>query len=172
IRAGNVLGSNGSVVPHFIDQIKAFNKVTITDADMTRYFLTLPEAIRLLFKAAESSLGGETFVMKMPSCKILDMAKVLIKAYGDDHTEIEFSGARPGEKLDEVLVSRYESDHSYYFDDNYFLILPTLKINGLHDYYDKSKKLQKVSFKEYSSRDTLLNEEQIRDMLIKGGFLV
>lgn len=171
IRAGNVLGSNGSVVPHFIDQIKAFNKVTITDADMTRYFLTLPEAIQLLFKAAESSLGGETFVMKMPSCKIVDMAKVLIKAYGDDRTKIEFSGARPGEKLDEVLVSRYESDHSYYFDDNYFLILPTLKIDGLHDYYDRSKKLQKVSFKEYSSRDTLLNEEQIRDMLIKGGFL-
>lgn len=172
IRAGNVLGSNGSVVPHFIDQIKAFNKVTITDADMTRYFLTLPEAIQLLFKAAESSLGGETFVMKMPSCKIMDMAKVLITAYGDDSTKIEFSGVRPGEKLDEVLVSRYESDHSYYYDDNYFLILPTLKIDGLNDYYDKSKNLRKVNFKEYTSRDTLLNEEQIRTMLIKGGFLV
>jgi len=171
IRAGNVLGSNGSVVPYFIDQIKTFNKVTITDADMTRYFLTLPEAIQLLFKAAESSVGGETFVMKMPSCKIVDMAKVLMKAYGDDRTKMEFLGSRPGEKLDEVLVSRYESDHSYYYDDNYFLILPTLKIDGLSEYYDKSKKLQKVSFKEYTSRDTLLNEEQIRTMLVKGGFI-
>lgn len=171
IRAGNVLGSNGSVVPHFIDQIKEFNKVTITDADMTRYFLTLPEAIQLLFKAAENSVGGETFVMKMPSCRIMDIAKVLIKAYGDDSTKMEFSGSRPGEKLDEVLVSRYESDHSYYYDENYFLILPTLNIDGLNEYYDKSKKLRKVSFKEYTSRDTLLNEEQIRTMLVKGGFI-
>ena len=171
IRAGNVLGSNGSVVPHFIDQIKTFNKVTITDADMTRYFLTLPEAIQLLFKAAESSIGGETFVMKMPSCKIMDIAKVLMKAYGDDSTKMEFSGSRPGEKLDEVLVSRYESDHSYYYDENYFLILPTLNIDGLSEYYDKSKKLRKVSFKEYTSRDTLLDEEQIRTMLVKGGFI-
>jgi len=99
------------------------------------------------------------------------MAKVLMKAYGDDRTKMEFLGSRPGEKLDEVLVSRYESDHSYYYDDNYFLILPTLKIDGLSEYYDKSKKLQKVSFKEYTSRDTLLNEEQIRTMLVKGGFI-
>lgn len=171
VRAGNVLGSNGSVVPHFINQIKASNKVTITDAGMTRYFLTLPEAIQLLFKAAESSFGGETFVMKMPSCRIVDMAKVLIEAYGDGSTKIEFCGSRPGEKLDEVLVSRYESDHSYYFDENYFLILPTLKIDGLNEYYGKHKKLRKVSFKEYTSKDTLLDEDQIKAMLIKGGFI-
>jgi len=172
IRAGNVLGSNGSVVPYFIDQIKTFNKVMITDANMTRYFLTLPEAIQLLFKAAESSIGGETFVMKMPSCKITDMATVLIEAYGNADTKMEFSGSRPGEKLDEVLVSRYESDHSYSYDENYFLILPTLNIDGLNAYYEQGKKLQKVSFKEYTSRDTLLDEEQIRTMLIKGGFMI
>lgn len=171
IRAGNVLGSNGSVVPHFIDQIKTFHKVTITDAHMTRYFLTLPEAIQLLFKAAESSFGGETFVMKMPSCKIVDLAKVLMEAYGDDRTKMEFSGARPGEKLNEVLVSRYESVHSYYYDEDYFLILPTLKIDGLNEYYDPSEKLRKVNFLEYTSKDALMDEEQIKTMLVKGGFI-
>ena len=67
IRGGNVMGSNGSVIPYFIEQIKAGGPITITDLQMTRFFLTLEEAIMLLFKAAETSIGGETFVMNMPA---------------------------------------------------------------------------------------------------------
>ncbi|MCK4528464.1 polysaccharide biosynthesis protein, partial [candidate division WOR-3 bacterium] len=76
VRGGNVLGSNGSVVPLFIDQIKRFNEITVTDGSMTRFFLTLSEAIKLLFQAVENSVGGETYIMNMPAFFISDLAKV------------------------------------------------------------------------------------------------
>lgn len=171
IRAGNVLGTNGSVVPYFIDQIKKYNKITITDEKMTRFFLTLPEAIQLLFKAVENSYGGETFVMKMPSCRITDMAKVLISEYGNESTEIQVTGTRPGEKLNEVLLSQYESENAFYYDEDYLLILPTLKIKGLHEHHDHCKSLKKVDFKEYSSGDVLMDCSQIKTLLKKGRFI-
>lgn len=170
IRAGNVLGSNGSVVPFFIEQIKKYNRIPLTSTEMTRFFLTLPDAINLLFKAAEKSLGGETFVMKMPSCRISDLAKVLIDEFGRDDTTLELTGIRPGEKMDEVLLSQYESCNAYLYDDHYFLILPVLKINRLKEYYDVQE-LEKVSFKEYTSRGELMDAAAIRNILIKGGFL-
>ena len=171
IRAGNVLGSNGSVVPLFISQIKKFNTIRITNTEMTRYFFTLSQAIQLLFKAAEKSFGGETFVMKMPSCKIIELAKVLIEVYGNENTKVEIIGQRPGEKIDEVLLSRYESGNAYYYDKNYFLILPSLKVEGLIEHYGNYRDMKKVNFKEYTSRDELMNCNQIKAMLKKGGFI-
>ncbi len=82
IRAGNVLGSNGSVVSFFINLIQTTKEITITDSRMTRYFITLTEAITLLFKAAEASYGGEIFVMRMPAYRIMDVAEVLIEDSG------------------------------------------------------------------------------------------
>ena len=122
IRGGNVLGTAGSVVSFWIDQIKRFNKITITDKKMTRYFLTLPEAIKLLFVAMKSNINGALFVMKMPSCKIIDLAKVMIEHYGNKDTKIKEIGIRPGEKIDEVLVSKHESPYTYKYGDNYYLI--------------------------------------------------
>lgn len=170
IRGGNVLGTNGSVVPYFIDMIKRFNKVTITDLRMTRYFITLEEAIGLLFKASEQSIGGETFVMQMPSYRISDLANVLIEIFGDNETQIEVIGSRPGEKIDEVLVSKYESSHTYEFGDNYYLILPLYPINSLSEHYEKQN-LNKVTFEEYSSATNVMDKTEIRMLLEKGGFL-
>lgn len=170
IRAGNVLGSNGSVVPLFIEQIRKFNKITITDTEMTRFFLTLPEAIQLLFKAAEVSFGGETFVVKMPSCRIVELAQILIEIFGGEMTGTVITGLRPGEKINEVLLSYYETGNSYYYDDNYFLILPMLDIQGLKEHYGNIP-LRKVDFSEYSSRDNLMGREQIIEVLKKGGFI-
>lgn len=171
IRAGNVLGSNGSVVPFFIDQIKRNNKVTITSQEMTRYFITLKEAIGLLFEAAEKSVGGEIFVMKMQACKIMDLAKVLIKALGNEMTTIEEVGIRPGEKLDEVLVSEYEARHTYSYNSKYYLIAPTLLIESIRENYKDFSKFQKVTFNRYSSRDELMNEQEIYQMLKEGLFI-
>ena len=117
IRGGNVMGSNGSVIPYFIEQIKSGGPVTITDLNMTRFFLTLEEAITLLFKAAEDSVGGETFVMNMPACYIRDIADVLMETYGQ--VELKEIGSKPGEKLDEMLISKHEAQLSYYYDKNY-----------------------------------------------------
>src|SRR5690606_11078278 len=77
VRGGNVLGTNGSVIHIFMNQIKHKREIGITDANMTRFFLTLEDAIKLLFKASEEALGGEIFVMVMPACRIIDLADVL-----------------------------------------------------------------------------------------------
>lgn len=168
IRGGNVLGSNGSVVPFFIDQIKNHNKVTITDETMTRYFLTLSEAISLLFEASEKSVGGETYVMNMPSFYIKDLAKVLVNHYGNSTTKIETIGIREGEKIDELLISEHESKNSYKYSDDYYVILPELKINRNYSHIDETKK---VNFKSFSSADNIKDEVYLYEMLMKGGFL-
>ncbi len=168
IRGGNVLGSNGSVVPYFINQIKTENKVTITDRTMTRFFLTLSEAISILFQAAEFSVGGETYVMNMPSFYISDLAKVLVKFYGNENTKIEEIGIREGEKIDEVLVSEHESKLTYVFNNDYYVILPEIKIYRDYSHIDKSKK---VNFKTFSSADNIKDEEYLFKLLMKGNFL-
>jgi len=169
IRGGNVLGSNGSVVPLFIDQIKQFNKITVTDADMTRFFLTLPEAITLLFQATENSVGGETFVMNMPRFYIGDLAKVLINHYGNGHTSIDIIGLREGEKKHEVLISEHESHRAHVFNEDYYIMLPELDMG--RDYSHLSSK-PKVLFDSFSSSDDVQSQEYLTRLLNNGGFLV
>jgi FlaA1/EpsC-like NDP-sugar epimerase len=166
IRGGNVMGSNGSVIPFFIEQIKNGGPITITDLRMTRFFLTLEEAIELLFKASEDSIGGETFVMKMPSCYISQIAEILMKQYGS--AELKEIGGRPGEKLDEMLISKHESPLSYCYDENYYVILPTGASSMLVEKYSQ---LEKVSFQEYSSKTFSMTNQEIIEMLKKGNFL-
>jgi len=168
IRGGNVLGSNGSVVPYFIDQIKKFNKVSITDHRMTRFFLTLSEAIELLFQAVEYSVGGETYVMSMPSFYIRDLAQVLVNYYGNDTTQIEEVGIREGEKIDEELISEYESNNTYFFNKDYFVILPSIKINKDYSHINKSNK---VEFKTFSSADYPKKQDYLYKLLERGEFL-
>lgn len=166
IRGGNVMGSNGSVIPYFIEQIKSGGPVTITDREMTRFFLTLEEAIKLLFKAAEHSIGGETFVMNMPACYIRDIAEVLMEQYGQ--VKVVEMGSKPGEKLDEMLISKHEALQSYCYDDSYYVILPTNASFELLDHYNL---LPKFHHEEFSSRTKLMNREEIKQMLIKGKFI-
>jgi len=170
IRGGNVLGTNGSVIPFWIDQIKKQNKITITDIQMTRYFITLKDAIHLLFKASEKSIGGEIFVMQMPACNIKDLGEVLIEYYGNEETEIIEIGRRLGEKIDELLISQHEAFNTFEYEDNYYLILPPFEVNGLSQYYKKFN-LKKVNFVEYSSKTYLMKKDQIKELLIKGGYL-
>ena len=166
IRGGNVMGSNGSVIPYFVEQIKAGGPVTITDLNMTRFFLTLEEAITLLFKAAEDSIGGETFVMNMPACYIKDVASVLMKHYGQ--VAVKEIGSKPGEKLDEMLISKHEAPLSYYYDQNYFVILPVKRTPELEAKYSS---LTKYDREEFSSRTFIMNHNEIKQMLTKGKFL-
>ena len=169
VRGGNVLSSNGSVVPLFIDQIKRFNEITVTDGSMTRFFLTLPEAIALLFQAIENSTGGETYVMNMPSFYISDLAEVLIEHYGNSNTSIKEIGMREGEKADEVLISEHEVYRSYVFNDNYYVILPELSINRDYKYL---KRAEKVGFDNFSSKNAIKDKDYLINLLDKGGFLV
>ena len=169
IRGGNVLGSNGSVVPLFIEQIKSKNRITVTDGSMTRYFLTLPQAIHLLFQAAEESVGGETYVMNMPSFYISDVAKVLIDHYGDSDTTIREIGIREGEKADEELISTHEAKRSYKFNKDYYVILPDINIDRDYSYV---KGLDKFIGHSFSSADNIKSIKYLKELLNMGGFLV
>lgn len=166
VRGGNVMGSNGSVIPYFIEQIKAGGPITITDRRMTRFFLTLEEAIELLFKAAIASLGGETFVMNMPACSIVDVAEALMDHYG--RVEVVETGMRPGEKLDEMLVSKHEAALSYCYDQNYFVIVPPKEPVGLKKLYSTQAAFP---YEEFSSRTKEMSQQELIAMLRKGGFL-
>jgi len=168
IRGGNVLGTNGSVIHVFKKQIQEKGKVGITDLDMTRFFLTLEDAIKLVFKATFESLGGEIFVMKMPTCKIIDLAYVLIDASNKENVDIEILGIRPGEKIHELLLSEYESTTTIAYDEEYFVILPPIHIPGLKEHYANFRPVNLVN---YNSSKELMTKEEIKEMLEKGRFI-
>jgi len=168
VRGGNVLGTSGSVVPLFKKQIKKSSQVGITDANMTRFFLTIEDAVGLLFKAVYQGRGGEIFVMKMPACKITDLAEVLIEDSKKENVKLTEIGIRPGEKLSEMLLSEVESKTSISFDQNYFVVLPTMPIEGLQEYYAS---YPLVDVKSFSSQQDLLAKHEVKQMLLKGGFL-
>lgn len=165
VRAGNVLGSNGSVVPYFIEQIKKQNKITITNPRMTRFFLTLSEAINLLFQATENAQRGEIWVTKMPSYSISSLALALKRKYGKENTDLMVIGAKAGEKVHEVLISETEAKRAYIENDNFYFIMSDL----IHKYDNMCKK--RVDFETYhSNQSPTINVNMCQEMLAKAGY--
>ncbi len=118
VRYGNVVGSRGSVIPIFLNQ-RQNGKLTITDTRMTRFWLTLEQGVRFVIRCIEQMHGGEVFVPKIPSTRIVDLAKVIAP-----QAELQVVGIRPGEKLHEVLIHEDEARTTVELEDM-FVVLPT-----------------------------------------------
>jgi UDP-N-acetylglucosamine 4,6-dehydratase len=118
VRYGNVVGSRGSVIPIFIQQ-RRNGKLTLTDERMTRFWLTLEQGVRFVIRCAEQMVGGEVFVPKIPSTRIIDLARVIAPG-----SAVEVVGIRPGEKLHEVLIHEDEARSAVELEDM-FVVLPT-----------------------------------------------
>ncbi|NLM05918.1 MAG: UDP-N-acetylglucosamine 4,6-dehydratase (inverting) [Tissierellia bacterium] len=117
VRYGNVAGSRGSVIPLFQKlTAEGQNKLPITDERMTRFWITLEEGVELVFKAFKESKGGETYISKIPSFKITDLAKAI-----NPNCEFDFIGIREGEKLNEVMVAKDDSFYCYEYDKHYIV---------------------------------------------------
>jgi len=123
VRYGNVLASRGSVIPLFLDQIENGGPVTVTEPDMTRFLLSIDDAVDLVFAAITNANRGEIYVPDLPSATIMDLARALI---GERDIDIETVGVRPGEKMHEILISEEERRHVVRVSEKYFAILPML----------------------------------------------
>lgn len=158
IRSGNVIGTNGSVIPYFIEKAKNKETIPITDINMTRFLIPLKDAITLVLKIPNECHGGEIFALKMPSAKIIDLANVLWKFYNPkDAIKKNIIGIRQGEKLNETLVSEQEMFRAAE-KETYYIIYP----------YRKLKKPNLINLKEYSSNANILDEKEIMPLLKMG----
>jgi UDP-N-acetylglucosamine 4,6-dehydratase len=171
VRFGNVLGSRGSVVPAWIDQIAKGQPVTLTHSDMTRFFLSIPQAVSLLFKAMRRMVGGEIFILKMPVLRMGDLADAIIERfgpmYGRDPVGVErkIIGVRSGEKMYELLMSEDEATIALEVDDM-FIIPPHIEIphrGVIRRTYEGAKPAPKMGYD--SRRDLPLGKRAIQEML-------
>ena len=150
VRYGNVMGSSGSVVPKFIEQIKNKNKITITDPAMTRFSITMNDALDFILNATNSGKGSEIFVPKMRAYNIMDLNDALHELHGNFEEEI--TGIRSGEKLHEILIGDDEIRNTWKLNEMYMItnpLYPLFHINNIKDTYPGIEKIEKLQ--NYSS---------------------
>jgi len=176
-RFGNVMGSNGSVIPIFRRQIAKGGPVTLTHNEMTRFVMSIEEATRLVIDSAAIAQGGEVFITKMPVIRIRDLAEVMIQelapVYGHNPNDIKIVeiGTKPGEKLYEELMSDEETRRAVELKD-YFSILPAFR--GLYSdiSYDYQDVLSTSVTNPYiSAKETVLKHDELRDFLNRANLL-
>ena len=174
VRFGNVLNSRGSIIPIFMKQIQDNQPLTVTDPEMTRFVMTIPEAVSLVLKAGMIAKGSEIFILKMPVLKIIDLAKVMLRKiapkyqYDLENNEIQIVGKRIGEKLYEELMTRQESAFAYE-DKDMFIVYPShiqdIK-NRFTSMITPPEGYDSVTIEEFSSQTArCISEEEIENYL-------
>lgn len=176
VRFGNVMGSRGSVIPLFKQQIKTGGPVTITDNGMTRFMMSMSQAVELVFRSLELAQGGEVFIFKMPTVNITDLAEVLTEElapqYGHrvEDIDIKIIGTIPGEKMYEELMTEDEATRSLEREDM-FIIAPLI-MDGLLKYDGSAYDATPIRSKDYVSKDVVpLSKEEIRSILKNDGII-
>lgn len=168
VRYGNVIASRGSVIPLFKKQIEVGGPVTLTDKRMTRFILTLSEAIKLVFDALGDMVGGEVFVPKIKPLKVLDLAQVMVSELKPKDKKIDVIGIRPGEKLHETLISPIESLRTVK-KSNYYIVLPQIDLKSTSHLYKPA--LKKEEFRYSSDQGPFMAKSEIKKILKKKRFL-
>ena len=164
VRYGNVLGSRGSIIPTLVNQIQNRNKITITDPSMTRFNITMDQALDLVFRALKNSYGGEVFVPKLKSYKVADIKDSVLELL-KSNAETEIISVRPGEKYHETLISKDETRNTYENDDDYIILEQQTK----DEYLSNKTDVRKSSlFDQYSSdKVPLLSVDEIKKILVE-----
>lgn len=156
VRYGNVVGSRGSVIPTFIQQ-RQNGKLTITDERMTRFWVTLEQGVRFVISSVELMQGGEVFIPKIPSTKIIDIAQVIAPS-----VKWDVIGIRPGEKLHELLIHEDEARSTIELEDM-FVVQPSVSSWFGYDWQEKGKPLPEGYRYASNTNPFWLNESQIQD---------
>ena len=168
-RYGNVMASRGSVIPLFIDLIKAGKPITITDPEMTRFMMTLGDAVDLVLYAFENGLPGDIFVQKAPAATISVLAKALLELY-NSNSKIEIIGTRHGEKLYETLVNREEIVKAEDLNEYYRIPSDNRDLNYNKFFSEGKEKIGDLD--EYHSHNTYrLNVDEMKKLLLKLDFI-
>jgi len=166
VRYGNVLGSSGSVVPKLIEQIRKNQKITITDPDMTRFSITMDEALDFILNATSSGHGSEIFVPKLKAYTISDLKDAIIDLFGSSGEEI--IGIREGEKLHEDLINQDEIRYSWEFNNMYMILDPHYHLFHAKKISDVYSGVKKLGMKEaYSSATSAKFTKKELSTLIK-----
>lgn len=165
VRYGNVCGSRGSVIPFFKSLIEqGITELPITDFEMTRFWISLEEGINLVIKALNESKGGETYISKIPSFKIVDLAKAMLP-----DCSLKNVGIREGEKLHEVMITKDDSRTTYEYEQHY-IIYPQLEWWNKENYFTEGGKLIEPGFEYSSGKNTQwLSIEQLRSEMERLG---
>lgn len=163
VRYGNVMGSRGSVIPIFVNQIKSGKKITVTDPNMTRFNITMNEALDLIFRVLKNGKGGEVFVPKLKAYKVGDIKDAIIEVL-ESKNETEIISIRPGEKIHESLISFDELNNTFENEHDHVII-----DKQIQDWILKDKDLVQTTLKDqYSSNSVeLLTKNELKELLIK-----
>ena len=165
-RYGNVMCSRGSVIPLFIDQIKTGNPLTITEPKMTRFIMSLEEAVELVVFAFENASAGDIMVQKAPACTIEVLARAVKELFHAENEETRIIGIRHGEKMYETLLTNEECAHA--IDMGNFYRVPCDKRDLNYDKYFVDGNQERNTLTEFNSNNTeLLNVEQVKEKLLK-----
>lgn len=163
-RYGNVMCSRGSVIPLWIDQIKAGNPITITEPTMTRFIMSLDEAVDLVLFAFENGVSGDILVQKAPACTIETQAKAVMQLFGGDEKDIKIIGIRHGEKMYETLLTNEECSHA--IDMGNFYRVPCDKRGLNYDKYFTQGETERNKLTEFNSNNTeLLDVEATKEKI-------